>query len=70
MLFVKKKGERIKMTIVDLEVVSEAELPRNDFPNLPLGILLEKVFQKNYALYGDAKWMVNKFASGSLQNVN
>lgn len=47
------------MTIVDKEIIGDGNLPRNEFPNVPLGLFLENVFQKNVQRYGDAKWLVN-----------
>lgn len=47
------------MTIVDKELVGEGTSITNEFPNVPLGIFLEKSFQKNIDHHGDAKWLVS-----------
>lgn len=58
------------MTIIDQEVIGEGDLPRNEFPNVPLGIFLEKVFQRNFEIHGDAKWLVRKITLRSFSQNN
>lgn len=47
------------MTIIDREVIGEGSDIPYEIPNLPLGIYLDDVLQRNIAQHGDAKWLVN-----------
>ena len=46
------------MVIIDKELIGEGSENEFKYPNIPLGIYLEKEIQKNVAEYGDTTWMV------------